>query len=397
MFEAIHGTALGSALAIGFWCSAATVLYVYAGYPLLIWLASRLLGEDSALDAECSPLPTVSVIIAAHNEESVIAARLENLLALDYPADRLEILIASDGSSDRTCEIVASCTSERVRLLNFPTNRGKSAVLAEAVAAARGDVLALSDANTFMDPQALRHLVRRFADPAVGVVCGRLVLIDPVSGRNVDGVYWRYETFLKLCETRLNALLGANGAIYAIRRSLFPELPSRVAVDDFVIPLLARLRSGASIAYESKATATEETPPDIRAEFGRRSRIGAGGFQSLPLLYPLLNPARGWVFFSFASHKLLRWTCPFFLLTLALTNFLLVDSAFYGWAMLAQTMLYGLAIAGAFLPGPGQMARFARLATMFTAMNLALLAGFYRWVSGSQTGVWQRTARTSHL
>jgi cellulose synthase/poly-beta-1,6-N-acetylglucosamine synthase-like glycosyltransferase len=239
--------------------------------------------------------------------------------------------------------------------------------------------------------------VRRFDDPTVGVVCGRLVLIDPASGRNVDGIYWRYETFLKGCETKLNALLGANGAIYAIKRSLFPDLPSRVAVDDFVIPLLARLRYGSTIAYEPEATAFEETPPDIRAEFGRRSRIGAGGFQSLPLLYPLLNPAWGWIAFSFLSHKLLRWTCPFFLLTIAVTNLLLLDRAFYGWTMLAQSMLYGLAIVGAFLQGSGQMARLARLATMFTAMNLALLAGFYRWVSGSQSGVWQRTVRTSQL
>src|SRR5262249_30950742 len=145
------------------------------------------------------------------------------------------------------------------------------------------------------------------------VVCGRLVLTDPATGCNVDSYYWRYETFLKRCEGRLGALLGANGAIYAIRRELYTPIPGNTIVDDFVIPLRAKLRTGCRIVYDGDAVAREETPPNVGAEFHRRSRIGAGGFQSIGLLWRLLNPRSGWVAFTFFSHKILRWVCPFFL------------------------------------------------------------------------------------
>jgi cellulose synthase/poly-beta-1,6-N-acetylglucosamine synthase-like glycosyltransferase len=245
-----------------------------------------------------------------------------------------------------------------------------------------------------MDSGAALALARRFSDPGVGIACGRLILIDAASGHNVDGMYWKYETFLKRAETRLNALLGANGAIYAIRRSLFPRLPQSIAVDDFVIPLLARLNSGSRIVYEPKALAYEETPPEIRAEFSRRSRIGAGGFQSISLLWPLLNPLRGWIALAFASHKVLRWVCPFFLVGAVVSSSILVSDPIYRIALTVQLALYGVAAAGYFSPRTGGLYRIVRLSTMFVAMNLALMAGFFRWVSRRQTGVWPRTART---
>ncbi len=233
-----------------FWLSTAGVLFVYVGYPVLIWTAARLFGRTpTPFDESRDSLPVVSIIIAAHNEETVIRERIQNLLALDYPSDRLEILIASDGSTDRTCELVREFSAPHLRLLDFAANRGKAAVLNDAFAIARGDIAVLSDANTMMDAQAVRRLVQWFADERVGVVCGRLVLIDPQTGSNADGLYWKYETFLKNCEARLGALLGANGALYAIRRSLYPTLSQRIAVDDFVVPLLARINSGCRIEY----------------------------------------------------------------------------------------------------------------------------------------------------
>ena len=185
----------------------------------------------------------------------------------------------------------------------LPREPGQVRGLNDALSLARGEVVVMSDANTMMDPAAARRLARWFRDPSVGVVCGRLVLVDSATGTNADGLYWKFETYLKRWEARLGALLGANGAIYAIRRSLFPELPQRIAVDDFVIPLLARLRHGCGLVYEPMAIATEETPPEMRSEFSRRSRIGAGGFQSLSLLWPLINPMQGWIAFAFLSQK----------------------------------------------------------------------------------------------
>ena len=275
----------------------------------------------------------------------------------------------------------------------YETNAGKAAALDATVPKLRGDIAVLSDANTMMEVRALRYLARWFRDPQVGVVCGKLVLTDPATGLNVDSMYWRYETFLKRCEGKLGALLGANGAIYAIRRSVFPGILPTTIVDDFVIPLVARIRSGCRIVYDEAAMAFEETPPDLDMEFRRRARIGAGDFQSLALVRPLLDPRQGWIAFTFVSHKLLRWLCPFFLIAIAGANVLLFDRGFYGVALLAQAALYGVAFFGRFLSHRSAAGRIMRLATMFATMNAALLVGFFRWATARQQGAWERTAR----
>src|SRR5205085_1732560 len=219
--------------------------------------------------------------IAAHNEESVIGARLTNALAMDYPRQKLEIIVASDGSVDRTAEIVRRFAGQGVRLLDSSVRRGKATVLNEAICEANGQIVLLSDANTHTDPSAARLLVRWFTDPKIGAVCGRLILIDPASGKNVDGLYWKYETQLKKHESRLGALLGSNGAIYAIRREVYCPIPDGTIVDDFVIPLLAKLRRGCQIVYDWDAIAREESAAGVASEFKRRARIGAGGWQAL--------------------------------------------------------------------------------------------------------------------
>jgi cellulose synthase/poly-beta-1,6-N-acetylglucosamine synthase-like glycosyltransferase len=306
------------------WLSLAAIAFSYAAYPAIIWLAAKLVEEQlQPTGQDDASLPTISVLIAAHNEEEVIASRLDNALAMAYPADKISIVIASDGCSDKTCDIVRRYRDSRIRLLDYTQRRGKAAVLNSAISEIESDIVLLSDANTFSAPDAARKLARWFKDPDVGVVCGKLNLVDPSTGRNVDSLYWKYETFLKKCEARLGALLGANGAIYALRRSCFVPIPDSTIVDDFVIPLLARLRSGCQIVYDPEAIAEEETPASIGSEFRRRARIGAGGFQSIGLLPGLLNPRLGWLWFSFVSHKLLRWCCPFFLLSLLGSNMFL--------------------------------------------------------------------------
>src|SRR5439155_7665141 len=183
-----------------------------------------------------------------------------NALTLDYPADKLEIVIASDGSTDGTTRVVKGFAHRGVRLLDYSVRRGKASVLNSSFPELKGDVILLSDANTEFDRMAARNIVRWFADPHIGVVCGRLVLVDPETGQNADSLYWEYETFLKKCEGQLRALLGANGGIYAIRRHLFQPIPSETIVDDFVIPLQAKLRTGCAIIYDCQAVAREETP-----------------------------------------------------------------------------------------------------------------------------------------
>ena len=372
------------------------VFYAYAGYAVLIYIFSRLFGGKPIPAENAGTLPSVRVLVSALNEEDCIGARVENVLSQDYPADRLQVTIASDGSTDRTAAIVQKLADQnpgRVGLLDYPRRRGKATVLNDAMTTIPEDIVVLSDANTFFETQAIRRLCRWFADQRVGVVCGRLVLVDPQSGRNVDSLYWRYETFLKECEGHLGALLGSNGAIYAIRRECFSPIPPDTIIDDFVIPLQARINTGKVIVYDADAVATEETPAEMADEFRRRARIGAGGFQSLFRLWRLLLPTYGWTTFAFWSHKVLRWFCPAFMFSALAANLLLVRSPPLHILLAAQIGFYLLALAGRYLPGNGKLVRVVRLTTLFTSMNLALVVGFWRWLIGRQRGTWQRTAR----
>jgi cellulose synthase/poly-beta-1,6-N-acetylglucosamine synthase-like glycosyltransferase len=320
---------------------------------------------------------------------------VRNALALDYPADKLQIVIASDGSDDGTAEIVQRFADRGVVLLDYPERRGKATVLNDSISELTGEIVLLSDANTCTDPSAVRNLVRWFDDPTIGVVCGRLVLTDPVTGYNVDSLYWRYETFLKKCEGRLGALLGANGAIYALRRELYTPIPANTIVDDFVIPLRAKLRTKCRIVYDCEAVAREETPANVGAEFHRRARIGAGGFQSIGVLWRLLDPRNGWVAFTYFSHKILRWLCPFFLVMAFAANAALWDQPLYGNLLVGQIAFYVTSVLAAFLPVQARVLKPLRLTTMFTAMNAALLVGFCRWLRGNQRAAWKRTARVA--
>jgi cellulose synthase/poly-beta-1,6-N-acetylglucosamine synthase-like glycosyltransferase len=375
------------ALVVVFWACAGSVVYSYVLYPVLVFVLSRVFGRVPVAP-EGGRLPRAALLIAAHNEAAVLEARIRNALETDYPAELFEVVIASDGSDDETAEICGRYEG-RVRALLFNERRGKAAVLEDAVGRIEAEVVILSDANTFMDADAARQLARWFADPGVGAVCGRLVLTDAATGRNADGMYWKYETFLKLCEARLGALLGANGAIYAVRRELL-RIPAGTIVDDFVIPLGAKLRTGMRVVYEPAAVAHEETAPDVRGEFGRRVRIGTGAWQSLLTLWPLLSPRHGFTALALWSHKVLRWACPFMMIGAFVASILLASRPLYGVLAVGQLVFHMGCVGAAVSPSSG---RVLRLCGMFFAMNLALLLGFVGWVRGGQSGVWKRTAR----
>jgi len=377
-----------------FWGCAALIVYAYMVYPvLLVTLGALRRAAVAPREPNDADLPSVSVLVVAHNEESVIRERIDNLLALDYPKSKLELVIASDSSRDRTVDIVNEYSGRGIQLIAFTERTGKSAVLDAVIPRLKGSIAVLSDANTMMEPSAARQLARWFQNPHVGVVCGKLVLTDPVTGTNVDSLYWRVETLLKRSEGRLGALLGANGGIYAIRRSVFQGLSHDTIVDDFVIPLLARVRTGCAIIYDESAIAYEETPPEIAVEFRRRARIGAGGFQSLAVLWPLLDPRKGWIALTFASHKVLRWLCPSFLIGLVAANLVLVNKGIYGLSLIVGLLLGAVALLGQYLSIGSSAGRALRLTTMFATMNAALLVGFFRWATGRQQGVWERTVR----
>jgi cellulose synthase/poly-beta-1,6-N-acetylglucosamine synthase-like glycosyltransferase len=394
-------------IAILFWLALALVAFSYAGYPfvLVVWdglrdalTAIRFIagGPDrrGASGSVPEAWPKVTLAFSAFDEASCIREKVENCLALDYPADRLEILVGCDGCTDRTAAIAREAGGARVRVHELSPRSGKASVLTRLVPGAEGDVVVLTDANVMLDPGALRALARRFRDPTVGAVVGRLRLVDAVGREQEENLYWRYETFLKYYEGKHGCVLGANGGIYAIRRLLFSPLSPDTITDDFVIPVRISVR-GWRVPFAPDAVAWEETAPDSGKEFVRRARIGAGNWQALARVPQLLDPRLGFLCFSFVAHKLLRWATPF-LLGLALASNAVLAAGPGAWAyralLVAQLAFYALALAGR-SGALGRARKPATIAHYFVAMNAALAVGFWRFVKGSQAATWQRTAR----
>jgi cellulose synthase/poly-beta-1,6-N-acetylglucosamine synthase-like glycosyltransferase len=389
------------------WLALGLVAFSYVGYPLALaaWGAAhdlvgalRFLGGGRDRRDRSGPIewPRVTLVIAAFDEEECIRAKIQNSLALDYPADRLEILVGCDGCTDRTATIAREAGGSRVRVLELAPRSGKASVLARLVPAGTGDVVVLTDANVMLEPGAVGALARRFQDPSVGAVVGRLRLLNPTNGEFEEGIYWKYETLLKYLEGKRGCVLGANGGLYAIRRILFGPLPPDTITDDFVIPLRIAVR-GWRVPFEPMAVAYEETTEDAGKEFGRRARIGAGNWQAIARVPDVLDPRTRFVFFAFVSHKLLRWATPLLLpVALFATAALAVTPGAWGYRLLlvAQLGFYGLALAGR-QGVVGPLGRVASIAHYFVAMNVALAVGFWRFVRGTQGPTWRRTERAA--
>lgn len=384
--------------------SIALVTYSYLLYPFVLAVAAAcvqvsrdaryVLGKGERRRLPPAELPAVAVLIAAYNEERHIRARIDNLLALDYPADRLRVYIGSDGSVDGTAAILEAVRDERVATVSFATNRGKSSVLNDLVARATEPILVFSDANTYFERRAVRTLVAHFADPDVGCVSGELRLARAARGDNQDSLYWRIEQFLKFFEARIGGLLGANGAIYAIRRSLWQPLPADTICDDFCVAMnvaAARWR----LVYEPQAWAREDAPHAIEEEYRRRVRIGIGNFQALVRHPEYLLRTSAATGFAYLSHKVLRWLAPHLLLTGLVASAALAQgsAAWLGWtavqlsAYAAAAALYVGSMRGIGLPGP------LRIPAFLFALNWAFLVASWRYASGNFAGSWRRSSR----
>lgn len=370
-----------------FWVSLLTLLYVYAGYPLLVWALARLVGREPLR----KPLtPSVSLLIPAYNEEAHIEEKLRNSLALDYPKDKLEIVVASDGSTDRTHEIVGRFSGRGVTLIALRDHVGKSAMLSRTVPLVSGDIVVFSDVSGDLEPGALRALLRNFADPRVGCVSGLYRLKGARDLRaQGEGLYWRYETFIKRQESRLHSILGAHGAFYAIRRSLFQRVAPHEVNDDYLIPMRI-VAQGSRAVYEPQAVAWELEAASVGGEFARRRRIAAGNCQQIVALRRLLNPfAFGWLAFCFVSHKVLRTLAPLCLLTL-------LPASLWGpspWAAVAlglQALLYGSAWAGFACQQRGQVIRWLSPPLYFCLGNWAMLAGVVTYCVSRRRLAWTR-------
>ena len=387
------------------WISIGLVAFSYLGYPLVlaVWEgASEVLSGLAFLSGSRerrgrrpeASWPKVSLVLSAFDEEEVIEQKIRNCLALDYPPERLEILVGCDGCTDRTALLARHAGGARVTVHELSPRAGKASVLTRLVPAAAGEIVVLTDANTMLDPGAVKALVRRFRDPAVGAVVGRLRLYNARKKEFEESLYWQYETALKHWEGKRGCVVGANGGIYAVRRLLFSPLRADTIVDDFVIPARVAVR-GWKVLFAADAVAHEETTEDVGREFVRRSRIGAGNWQSITRVPDLLDPRTGFLFFAFVSHKLLRWATPFLLAAALVANLVLAtDSWTFSLLLLAQMGFYGLAAAG-WMGASGPLRRAGSAARYFVWMNAALAVGFWRFLRGTQRATWQRTARTA--
>ena len=308
------------------------------------------------------------------------------------PRSCLTIHVGSDGSSDRTVAIASEPGAGRVRVTPFLARRGKASVLNDLVAASSEDIVIFTDANTEFRPDAIRELVRHFADPRVGAVSGELRLRDPSRGDNQDSHYWRLETVLKRGESLVGGLLGANGGIYAIRRALYRALPADTVVDDFTV-VMDISAQGHRTVFEPSALAFEDVPQGIDDEFRRRVRIGIGNYQAF-FRHPEYLLRASWIRrFTYLSHKVLRWFTPHLLIVALVASAVLADRPVYAALLAIQLVGYALLAVALALRSRLTLPRLANAPLFVFALNVAFLVGFWRYIRGDFSGHWRRTER----
>jgi cellulose synthase/poly-beta-1,6-N-acetylglucosamine synthase-like glycosyltransferase len=383
-----------------FWTCLFLVVHTYFLYPLFLVCASALVQvgrdwrylrtrQDRRPRTTPGALPSVTIVVPAYNEEGRLPDKLANLRAIDYPRDRLEVIFVSDGSTDRTNDIIRAVEDPTIRILVLAARAGKCNALNRAVAAACHDVLVFSDAATLFAPDAIRALVRHFTDPRVGAVCGALEFEATPESSKTEGVYWGYESMLRLMESRLGITLVASGAIYAVRRSCYPTLPADTLTDDLVVPLAVR-RRGFRVLYDPEARATDFAASNVAGEFTRRVRVATGSFRCLrDLVRTPMDPLTAFAFFS---HKFLRWVLPFLLLGLLASSAMLWERPLYRGVLIAQGLFYLWAALGFLGRGRMQGIRYALIAYYLLAIHLAYLVGFLHFLGGRREATWQRVA-----
>jgi cellulose synthase/poly-beta-1,6-N-acetylglucosamine synthase-like glycosyltransferase len=369
-------------LEILFWASAALIVYTHAGYPLVLGLLSGLRRPRPRPELE--ELPRVSLIVSAYDEEDVIEAKVRNALGLDYPRDRLEVIVASDGSTDRTVERAEAAGADLV--LDLP-HGGKVRTQDRAVERASGELLAFSDANTTLAPDALRRLVEPFADPEVGYVCGRVGF--EAGSANQEGAYWRYEIAIRGLESRLAGVTAGNGGLYATRRESYIVVDPRMGHDlSFPFNMVKR---GWRPVYEPRAEAREKTTPDNRAE-GRRKRRMMSHMWPIVVRGGMLSP-RGYgplYAFQLLSHRLLRYATPFLHLIALGTNVALLGEGWvYSVTLAVQAALGLAALLAVVVPW-----RPFRLAQYYVLVTASILGGLYDWLRTGTAPGWEKAEGT---
>lgn len=368
-----------------FWVAAGLIAYAYVGYPLLLWILSRLRPKPWSRQDTLLP---VSIVLAVRNESTVLPSKLENLRSLDYPADQLDIIVASDASTDGTDEILQQLSGPRFQFLRCSEHHGKAAALNQAIAVARGEVVVFTDARQIIEPGSIRRLVNNFADPRVGCVSGELMLKETTTDAPVSGLgfYWRLEKQIRYCESQIDSVAGATGALYAVRRDAVAKLPIGTILDDVYIPMHV-VRNNLRVVFEPSARAWDSLSEVTQQEFRRKVRTLVGNYQLLKLAPWLLTP-KNRILLQFVSHKLLRLLGPFLLAAL-LASSIMLSEGLYRIALVLQLAFYGLAAAALLRPKLRFIRQAADGAYAFILLNAAAMLAFVYFVTRKR-GVWSR-------
>jgi len=371
-----------------FWVLFFILFYIYFGYPILLFILSKLFMTE----IERVPFkPPVSVLIAAYNEEEYIKETIENKLHLNYPKDRLEIIVISDGSTDGTDEIVKQFSKKNVKLIRQEPRNGKTAALNMAVPEAKGEIIVFSDANSIYDKDALLHMMQNFADPRVGYVTGRMIYTNPDGTIIGDGcsAYMKYENLIRKHETRIGSVVGVDGGIDAVRKSLYE--PMRIdQLPDFILPLMV-VDKAYRVIYEPNAILKEQTLKSPEDEYRMRVRVTLRAFWALFDMKRLFNPLRsGSYALQIISHKVLRYTAFFFLFSLFIVNaFLLFQGPLYFSAFIVQLISYSLAYLGRIVKSESAFSKITYFPFYFSLLNIAAAKAFTKFLKGEKQAIWQ--------
>ncbi|GAB3639947.1 glycosyltransferase family 2 protein [Spirosoma arcticum] len=396
---------------IVFWVLLLAVFYTYLGYGLLIFglvKLRRLTGRVRAKPADSTFLPEVMLVIPAYNERDCIAEKLRNSLTLDYPSDKLRLLFVTEGSTDGTTELLQqqALANPQILVMGGQQRLGKIEAMNRAMRQIDAPFVVFTDANTTLNPEAIRRIIRHFADPQVGAVAGEKriqVLSSEAAAGSGEGLYWRYESFLKKLDTELHSVVGAAGELFAVRTELYEPVEKDTLLDDFVISLRIA-EQGYRVVYEPEAYALERPSFSVSEEKKRKVRIAAGGFQAIARLHPLLNIVRhGWLSFQYTSHRVMRWAvAPFCLPLILLLNALLLlpgaglfPSWLYQGLLVAQVVFYASALLGYYLEDRRIRVKMLFVPYYFSFMNGCALLGYLRYRRGNDTGIWDKVRRAT--
>jgi cellulose synthase/poly-beta-1,6-N-acetylglucosamine synthase-like glycosyltransferase len=376
---------------IVFWFAVLILCYIYVGYPALLCVLAQLFRKRRA-DADFCP--SITVLIAAYNEEASIKRKLEETLALDYPPGKVEVLVVSDGSDDATDAIVRAFPDPRVRFLRVEGRRGKTHAQNEGVKLCSGDVVVFSDATAVYHRQALRRLAANYSDQRIGAVSGRYHYFDPneSSPTGLGSVaFWNFENLIKRFQSQISTLTGCSGCIYSVRKSAYTALPDE-ACSDLVQPLHV-VQKGYRVAFEERALAYETTTTSTTDEFRMRVRVAGRGIRGILSVPELLKFWRhGWISFQLFSHKILRWQMPILLLLLFLSNAVLIGKPPYQYVFVLQAFFYAVAGLQVMIPFHRYWKPLG-LPLYFCTLNAAVLVSIYQLLRGNRYVVWQTVRR----